>query len=208
MANDRDPFDSAQQAMDIKDLNHRAELLQVQLKNALEGMTSALQSVQVEQRAATIKLEQVVSLQASQDNSREAIEHLRQGQVDLTSRLESWFDDQDRRSEQWRREHEAENEDTARALRTMVQDTRESLIRILAWSGGAGAVVGVLVLGFVGFLNFRFNASDSELRKESVRIEIMLGRLREVELYLARGGTHSSRPFITDQQAPKEATHE
>lgn len=185
-------------------------------------MTSTLHNVQLETRAMTTKLADVVTLQHSQDSNKNAIDEVKRSLGDLNTRLEEWFDDFDQRNQQrwaqyeanrdaWRTRHEAENEDDKRELEREVRSVRETVIR---WGGvvfGLGIVVTVATTVAMYALNQRFETQASSVQGMRAqfneyralterRYDDRVRKIHEIELYLSRGGERRSTPYITEQQ--------
>lgn len=214
-------LDSAQQAVRMERLEGQQNLLAQQVKASLDAMTSALNTVQLETRAVTNKLGDVVSLQHSQDTNKSTIEDMKKALGDLNTRLEGWFDDFDQRNnrkweqyetnrDNWRLRHEAENEDDKKELEKEIRSVRETVIRALGWGAAAGALAGVIIGGFIWSLNERFTTQNKSIDQtvntatyNRQLIDDQREKIHEVELYLARGGVNAEQPFVTKQQRPK-----
>ena len=209
-------------AVRMERLEGQQNLLAQQVKASLDAMTSALNTVQLETRAVTNKLGDVVSIQHSQDSNKNAIDEVKKSLGDLNVRLEEWFDDFDQRNQRrweqyetnrdmWRREHEGENENTKRELEREVRSVRETVIR---WGGvvfGLGLVVTLVTSVAMYALNQRFDtqaasiigirADFNEYRSLTERrYDDRVQKIHEIELYLSRGGERRNDPYITEQQ--------
>lgn len=209
-------------AVRMERLEGQQNLLAQQVKASLDAMTSALNTVQLETRAVTNKLGDVVSIQHSQDSNKNAIDEVKKSLGDLNVRLEEWFDDFDQRNQRrweqyesnrdaWRREHEGENANTKRELEREVRSVRETVIR---WGGvvfGLGLVVTLVTSVAMYALNQRFDtqaasiigirADFNEYRSLTERrYDDRVRKIHEIELYLSRGGERRNDPYITEQQ--------
>ncbi len=205
-------------AVRMERLEGQQNLLAQQVKASLDAMTSALNTVQLETRAVTNKLGDIVSIQHSQDSNKTAIDDMRRSLGDLNTRLEEWLDDFDQRSQrrweqyeknrdQWRREHEADNEDTKRELENEIRNVRERMIQFVGFSSAIGALAGVIVGGFLWNINYRFSEQDKDVvRIESTSsinrrlIDAVNSELIDIKLYLARGGRIPAEPYVPQSQ--------
>ncbi len=205
-------------AVRMERLEGQQNLLAQQVKASLDAMTSALNTVQLETRAVTNKLGDIVSIQHSQDSNKTAIDDMRRSLGDLNTRLEEWLDDFDQRSQrrweqyeknrdQWRREHEADNEDTKRELENEIRNVRERMIQFVGFSSAIGALAGVIVGGFLWNINYRFSEQDKDVvRIESTGsinrrlIDAVNSELIDIKLYLARGGRIPAEPYVPQSQ--------
>lgn len=217
-------LDAAAQAVRMERLEGQQTLLAQQLKTSVDNMTSTLHAVQAEARGIASRLNDVTSLQQQHDYSKAAIDEMRRSIVDLNQRLEEWFSDFDNRNQkrwseyerqrdEWRHRHEADNENTERTLSGEIRSVRETVIRALGWGAGAGALVTVVVGGFIWSLNFRFTELSGDIaRAESTSaynrtlIDKQIEKTHEIELYLARGGVNRYQPFVTQQQRQNNGT--
>lgn len=211
-------LDAAAQAVRMERIEGQHALLAHQLKTSVDNMTSTLQAVQAEARGISTRLSDVTTLQQRQDYSNTAIEEMRRSIVDLNQRLEEWFSDFDQRNQnrwreyerqrdEWRLRHEAENENSERTLSGEIRSVRETVIRALGWGAGAGALVTVVVGGFIWSLNYRFTELSSDITRAEAAsaynrtlIDKQTEKTHEIELYLARGGVNRDQPYVTQQQ--------
>lgn len=211
-------LDPTAQAVRMERLEGQQNLLAQQVKASLDAMTSALNNVQLETRAVTNKLGDVVGLQHSQDTNKSSIEDMKKSLGDLNTRLEEWFDDFDERNnrrweqyernrDDWRLRHEAENENDKKELEKEIRTVRETVIRALGWGAAAGALGGVIIGGFLWSLNDRFGTYGSSLTQQRETSQYNRGliddqreKMHEIELYLARGGVNAREPYVTKQQ--------
>ena len=209
-------------AVRMERLEGQQNLLAQQVKASLDAMTSALNTVQLETRAVTNKLGDVVSIQHSQDSNKNAIDEVKKSLGDLNTRLEEWFDDFDQRNQRrweqyeanrdaWRREHEAQNENDKRELEREVRSVRETVIR---WGGvvfGLGLVVTIATSVAIYALNQRFETQASSIRGMRTefneyralterRYDDRVRKIHEIELYLSRGGRIPVEPYISQPQ--------
>lgn len=214
-------LDAATQAVRMERLEGQQNLLAQQVKASLDAMTSALNTVQLETRAVTNKLGDVVSLQHSQDTNKSTIEDMKKALGDLNTRLEEWFDDFDQRNnrrweqyeanrDNWRLRHEAENENDKKELEKEIRSVRETVIRALGWGAAAGALAGVIVGGFIWSLNERFTTTNKSIDQtvetatyNRELVDDQREKIHEIELYLARGGVNAEQPYVTKQQRQK-----
>lgn len=217
-------LDATAQAVRIERLEGQHALLSNQLKNSVDNMNSTLQAVQAEARGITLRLSDVNTLQQRQDHSNTTIEELRRTVADLNSRLEEWFSDFDERNqkrwqeherqrEEWRNRHEAENENMERSLSGEIRSVREAVIRALGWGAGAGALITVVVGGFIWSLNYRFTDITGDITRAETNstynrelIDKLIEKNHEMELYLARGGVNRDQPYVTQQQRQNNGT--
>lgn len=204
-------------------------LLAAQVKQSVDALTNTLASLQSETRHVSTKISELAGLQGSNEFNKNAIDELKRSLVDMNTRLEQWFDDFDNRNErrwtayeqdrnQWRRDHEADNEKDKLELHKEIRNVRETVIRALSWGAGAGALVTVVAVGFMWNLNYRFNDVTTDATKGIERIEATATRnrqlidqmgvdhgreLADIKLYLARGGRIPEEPYIPQSQRKK-----
>lgn len=212
------PSHSLDAAVRMERLEGQQNLLAQQVKASLDAMTSALNTVQLETRAVTNKLGDIVSIQHSQDSNKTTIDDMRRSLGDLNTRLEEWLDDFDQRSQrrweqyeknrdQWRREHEADNEDTKRELEKEVRNVRERMIQFVGFSSAIGALAGVIVGGFLWNINYRFAEQKQDIERTEMTgtynrslIDAQTVEINDIKLYLARGGRTPDEPYVPRAQ--------
>lgn len=204
-------LDAAQQAIRMERLEGQQALLAQRVASGVENVASTLASVQSELRHVAARMGEVASLQKSHDSNKEAIDKMERSVGVLNARLEEWFDDFDNRNNEWRREHEAHNEDTKRDLEKEIRSVRETVIRGIGWGSGVAVLAGLVAAGFIWNLNYRFNDVTGDSLKDTTRIEATAQRNRQlideqteelddIKLYLARGGKIPEEPYIPQSQ--------
>lgn len=218
-------LDLAHQAVQIANLEKEQSVLAERVSQRLDANKSALENVQHELRSLGSRIEGFGRLQSSHESNKESIENMRESLGDLNRRLEDWFNDHDLRQErkwrefeqnrdEWRAHHEAENEDDIREANKRIDNVREKIIWAIGYVAGAGLLSGLVLGGFVYFLNYRFQETKDEVAgaKQTMaddrrRLDDLADKhgdkLHEIELYLARGGRVPEQPYITDQQKGK-----
>lgn len=215
-------LDAAQQAVRMERIEGEQRLLASQVKQSVDVLTSTLHALQSDTRNVVAKISELAGLQNAHDSNKVAIDEMKKSVGALNERLEEWFDDFDKRNQrrweqyeanrdQWRREHEANNEDTKRDLEKEIRSVRETVIRALGWGAGAGALVTVVIGGFIWTLNYRF----ADVSTDVTRVEQASGRnrqlidemgrdhgkeLADIKLYLARGGRIPDEPYVPQSQ--------
>lgn len=215
-------LDAAQQAVRMERIEGEQRLLASQVKQSVDVLTSTLHALQSDTRNVVAKISELAGLQNAHDSNKVAIDEMKKSVGALNERLEEWFDDFDKRNQrrweqyesnrdQWRREHEANNEDTKRDLEKEIRSVRETVIRALGWGAGAGALVTVVIGGFIWTLNYRFaDVSTDVTRVEQAssrnrQLIDEMGRdhgkeLADIKLYLARGGRIPDEPYVPQSQ--------
>lgn len=215
-------LDAAQQAIRLERIEGDMRLLTQRVGNGMENVTNTLASVQIEVRGCSTKVSELTGLQGAHDSNKIAIDKVEKSVADLGARLESWFDEfeekQDRRwqqyennRDQWRREHEADNENVKKDLEKEIRSVRETVIRFVGFGSAIGALAGVIVAGFLWNINYRFNDN----KEDTDRVEQLATRnrqlidtmgvehgkeLSDIKLYLARGGRIPEEPYIPQSQ--------
>lgn len=215
-------LDAAAQAVRLERIEGDMRLLTQRVSSAMENVTNALGSVQVEVRGCHAKVSELTGLQGAHDSNKVAIDKVEKSVSDLGMRLESWFDEFERKQEQqwrdytanrdqWRHEHEADNENTTRELEKEIRSVRETVIRFVGFGSAIGALAGVIVAGFLWNINYRFtdNKEDTD-RVEQVALRnrqlldamgVEHGKeLADIKLYLARGGRIPEEPYVPQSQ--------
>lgn len=222
-------LDAAEQAIRLERIEGDMRLLTQRVSSAMENVTNALGSVQVEVRGCSVKMSELAGLQNAHDSNKMSIDKVERSLSELGTRLESWFDQfeakQDQRwrdyaadRDQWRREHEAENENKHRELEKEIRSVRETVIRFVGFGSALGALAGVVVAGFLWNINYRF--TDNKLDTDRVESSSAYNRrlidqmgvdhgkeLADIKLYLARGGRIPEEPYVPQSQR-KENGHE
>lgn len=215
-------LDAAQQAVRMERIEGEQRLLASQVKQSVDVLTSTLHALQSDTRNVVAKISELAGLQNAHDSNKVAIDEMKKSVGALNERLEEWFDDFDKRNQrrweqyesnrdQWRREHEANNEDTKRDLEKEIRSVRETVIRALGWGAGAGALVTVVIGGFIWTLSYRFaDVSTDVTRVEQAssrnrQLIDEMGRdhgkeLADIKLYLARGGRIPDEPYVPQSQ--------
>lgn len=211
-------LDSAQQAVRMERLEGQQALLTQRVSSGMENVASTLASVQVEVRGLSAKLGELGALQHSHDTSRSAIDEMKKSITDLNSRLKDWFDDFEQRSQrrwdkfehqrdEWRRAHEAENEDDKRELEKEIRSVRETVIRGLGFGTALGTLASVIVGGFLWNVNYRFNEGREaiqDVRSTTSRNAASIQQLKDdtidLKLYLSRGGRTPVEPYVPPAQ--------
>lgn len=215
-------LDAAEQAIRLERIEGDMRLLTQRVSSAMENVTNALGSVQVEVRGCSTKVSELTGLQGAHDSNKVAIDKVEKSVSELGARLESWFDEFEAKQEQrwrdysnnrdqWRREHEADNENVKKDLEKEIRSVRETVIRFVGFGSAIGALAGVVVAGFLWNINYRFtdNKEDTDRveqlsTRNTQRIDAMgvdHGKeLADIKLYLARGGRIPDEPYIPQSQ--------
>ena len=215
-------LDVAEQAIRLERIEGDMRLLTQRVSSAMENVTNALGSVQVEVRGCSTKVSELTGLQGAHDSNKVAIDKVEKSVSELGARLESWFDEFEAKQEQrwrdysnnrdqWRREHEADNENVKKDLEKEIRSVRETVIRFIGFGSAIGALAGVIVAGFLWNINYRFN----DQREDVTRVEQASSRnrqlidqigvdhgkeLADIKLYLARGGRIPDEPYVPQSQ--------
>ena len=206
-------FDAAHQAVQLKELEGDVRLLSSQMTGSVREVNNNVQSLQIETRSIATKIDALAGLQAQHDTNKETIARIEKTVDELGARLERWFDDERAQRDDWQLRHEAENENNHREVQEKIAKNKEvSDERIgqvqskLAWASGAAAIVvllgGTIVGGFLWSINERFataaNTMDrvaTAIGRNADNIEELDDRVRDIEIYLARGGHNSNDPY-------------
>lgn len=215
-------LDAAQQAIRLERIEGDMRLLAQRVGSGMENVTNALATVQIEMRTCSTNVSELRGLQGAHDSNKLAIDKVEKSVSDLGMRLESWFDEFEAKQEQrwrdysnnrdqWRREHEADNENVKKDLEKEIRSVREIVIRFIGFGSAIGALAGVVVAGFLWNINYRFtdNKEDTDRveqlsARNTQRIDAMgvdHGKeLADIKLYLARGGRIPDEPYIPQSQ--------
>lgn len=215
-------LDAAQQAVRMERIEGEQRLLASQVKQSVDVLTSTLHALQSDTRNVVSKISELAGLQNAHDSNKVAIDEMKKSVGALNTRLEEWFDDFDQRNQrrweqyeanrdQWRREHEGENENTKRDLEKEIRSVRETTIRFAAFGAAVVFLGGTIVGGFIYNINYRFNENKedtAEVRQTGVynrQLIDQMGRehgseLADIKLYLARGGRIPDEPYIPQSQ--------
>lgn len=211
-------LEAAEQALRIVGIEGEQKLLAAQVKNSVDNLTNTLHAVQADSRNIMTKLSELAGLQNAHDSNKVAIDEMKKSVGDLNSRLEAWFDDFDRRNDrrwelyeadrnQWRRQHEAENENANRDLEKEIRSVRETTIRFAAIGATFLLLGGTIVGGFIYNINYRFNEGKDDIAETQktggtnrALIEAQMKELVDIKLYLARGGRIPEEPYIPQSQ--------
>lgn len=211
---DKNLLDSAQQAVRMEELNGRQNVLALQITQGLQAMRNAIEGTQSEVHRVVQAVERLAAFQQDHAANKEALDSLRGQLSGVSNRMEQWFTEfskvQERkwdtyaldRDARWR-EHEADNENTARELRTAINNVselevrklREKLIRWTGWGAGVGVLATLIVSVFMYHLNYRFNDNDKTTEQIEIKAEVLSRELAEIKLYLARGGGTPAERF-------------
>ena len=215
-------LDAAQQAIRLERIEGDMRLLTQRVSSGMENVSATLAAVQVEVRGCSTNVSELRGLQGAHDSNKVAIDKVEKSVSELSSRLESWFDEFEAKQEQrwrdyssnrdaWRREHEASNEDTKRELEREIRSVRETVIRFVGFGSAIGALAGVIVGGFLWNINYRF----IDQKEDVERVEVSASRnrqlidemgvdygkeLADIKLYLARGGRIPDEPYVPQSQ--------
>ena len=199
-------LDAAHQAVQLKELEGDVRLLNQTLSGNIKALDNSINSLQLESRGIVAKIDGLIGLQAQHDTNRETLAELKRSVTELGNKMERWADDERKERDEWQLRHEADNENESREI-------GEKLDRIngkVNVARGALSVVvllgGAIVTGFLWNINMRFEASSAaviavvnRVDRNGENVEEIDDRLREIELYLARGGhTDPYQPRNTD----------
>ena len=209
-------------AAQLQDVRHAQQLLEKDVAQSMQSMRSSLDTIQLDQRAATAALQSLARLQDARDADREAIAGLRVDLAGISSRLESYFDDAERRHDErwrryennrdsWRREHEDQNKRDHEQNRQQIQTLREKFMWVAGGFSVVGTLGGVIVTMALwsynkqietqdASVNSRFNNTAESIRELRVTGSTNRESIHQIELYLARGGRTPSESY----QSPNE----
>lgn len=208
MADKNVPLDVAHQAVRLSELEGVLALQTHSLRTAVENMTSTLASVQAETRAIVNSVHDLAISQASNQRDKEAIDRLETNFADLNRRLEEWFSDSEARSEakwrehekardEWRNENEVKNSTAKAELWRELNRIDRSLVFSRGYILALGALLGVLVGGFLWSLNERFtqqtiaiNRTVETAQYNRALIDASRERQHQIELHLARNSKY------------------
>lgn len=211
-------LEAAEQALRIVGIEGKQELLASQVKNSVDNLTSTLHAVQADSQRIMSKLSELAGLQNAHDSNKIAIDEMKKSVGDMGDKLERWFDDFDKRNDrrwelyesnrdQWRRQHEAENENAYRDMEKEIRNVRETTIRFAAFGAAVVFLGGTIIGGFIYNINYRFNEGKEDLSSATQAssynrqmIEGTLKELTDIKLYLARGGRIPEEPYIPQSQ--------
>lgn len=170
------PLDAAKQAVRIAEIEGVLQLQAQSLKTAVDNMSNTLASVQAEVRGVNTSLHELTVQQARGDLDRQAIIRLEQSLNELHERVEGWI-----------------GKAATLASNERVDEINNKVIHSRGFVLGAGALVTLLLSGFLWTLNERFAASAAALNKtaEDTRYNRQLidqarERQHAMELHLAR----------------------
>lgn len=211
-------LDAATQAVRMERMEGEHRLLQSQVKQSIDTLSSTLGNLQLETRTVLAKLSELAGLQNAHDSNKVSIDEVKRSVGELNTRLEEWFDDFDQRNQRrwelyeanrdsWRRQHEAENENSARDLEKEIRSVRETTIRFAAFGATFLLLGGTIVGGFIYNINYRFNEGKDDIAETQrtggtnrALIEAQMKELVDIKLYLARGGRIPEEPYIPQSQ--------
>lgn len=211
-------LDAATQAVRMERMEGEHRLLQSQVKQSIDTLSSTLGNLQLETRTVLAKLSELAGLQNAHDSNKVSIDEVKRSVGELNTRLEEWFDDFDQRNQRrwelyeanrdsWRRQHEAENENSARDLEKEIRSVRETTIRFAAFGAAVVFLGGTIVGGFIYNINYRFNEGKEDLQDavaaSTYNRQLIDGTMKElvdIKLYLARGGRIPEEPYIPQSQ--------
>ena len=197
-------------------------LLTQRVSSAMENVTNALGSVQVEVRRCSTKVSELTGLQGAHDSNKVAIDKVEKSVSELGARLESWFDEFEAKQEQrwrdysnnrdqWRREHEAENENVKKDLEKEIRSVRETVIRSIGIGSGVGLFGGVIISGFMWMLNYRFTEQAQDVQRAEQTsgynrslIDAQTVEVNDIKLYLARGGRIPDESYVPRSQRSQD----
>lgn len=206
------PLDVATLAVRIGEVEGVQQLQSQALRASIDTMSSALQSLQGETRAINNTMHDMALQQASNSRDRDAIERLERGladmgarhernNVELTARLESFFDDAQARDGEWRAKHEEANKASSAALWEQVHRLDRTNVLQRGVIIGGGALITVIVSGFLWTLNQRFEIANTAILNTVETAQYnreLIDTEREarhhIELYLASGQAEPFRP--------------
>lgn len=218
---DEDALTLGSQALKLEGLRGSHLLLAQRVDQSISHMTDLLSGLQQDVRQMTSKIGEVANLQQSHDLGRDSMQEIKASVAEIGRKMEQWFDDITESNERrwqvyehnrnmWRQQHEAENEDTKRELTKEIRNVRETVMRVMGWGGGAGALVTIVVAGFMFWLNQRFDnvqasvtATMAAHERNRDAIEQEKDKRHEIELYLARGGVNSRDPYQPSKEKPQ-----
>lgn len=210
---DKAVIDVASQAVRLEQMQGAHDLLQLSVKNAIENMSSTLQSVQAETRNVTTQITKLARSQDEAAHDRKAMDRLEQSIVELREELRrgfaskdetdrAWRESFERSRDEWRTRHEAENENAEVDLCKSIQHVKDTVRSTRSWALGAGALLGVLTVVAVTFLDYRFDEAKENhsvlqrtVEYNRSQIDLEKEKRHQIELYLARGGNRTGDPF-------------
>jgi hypothetical protein len=202
------PIDIAAVALRQVELEGEQRLLSQGVKNSLDAFRSTMDNVQLEVRHMSSRLETLAEVTAQQATTQESVNHLNNTLSDLRSSFETMIKEIVQGQERRWEAHERDN-----------RETRDQVIR---WGGIGFAVMlmgGFIVSGFVAFQQMQFTQFGKEIaqtgkasadmqtafmeraNQNSAAINATAASVRDIELYLARGGGIPSTPYQPKGQA-------
>ena len=158
----------------MQEVRHKQQLSEAQVNQALQGIVSSLQALQVEQREITREIKAISNLSGDVGRMGEEARQLHVQIVEQNNRMESYFTDQDSRidarfnrweseRDSWRTRHEGDNRigfeqtETKRVeLEGKVGTLRENQRYAAGWVKGLAVVGGLLMGAMVLIFNDRF----------------------------------------------------
>lgn len=205
------PLSNAEQAVRMERIEGAQALLAQQVRGSMDNFTAAVQSMQMDMRAALQKVDEATKAAAHNAHNGQSIARIEHDLQGIGNRLDQWTHEYEANRDRWREKHEGDNRDMERRLETSIVSVRESTIRIVAYASGAGGL-GMLILGgFLWSLNDRFNNTsiaiaqaramvvEADLR-DVAALDKQRDKLHAIELYLARGGENKARPYNPEQR--------
>ena len=190
-----DKFDPAVIALQLQETKGDVQNLQQALANATQNLSSTLQSVQVDLRHISGKMDSMATLHARQETMDDEIERAFTAIRDLaTSSKEKWDD-------------HYEEQSGYRATRdTEIRASREKLI---LWGGvclGFSILAATLTAIVAWSVNSRFNNQSRDHDKLDARLDKHIEvstedrkkeseKIEKIEKYLIRGGKNPDEPY-------------
>lgn len=193
-------------------------LLAAQMKSSIDNLANTLYALQADIRSLVSRTSDLSSLQGGYESNKASLDEVKGSVAALNSRLEDWFDDFEQRSQhrwdkferqrdEWRREHEAENEGDKRELEKEIRSVRETVIRGLGFGTAIGALASVVVGGFLWNVNYRFNEGREAIQdvrsttsRNAASIQQLKDDTTDLKLYLSRGGRIPAEPYVPPAQ--------
>lgn len=195
-------LDAAHQAVQLKEVEGDLRLLNQTVSGNIKALESSINSLQIESRGIVAKIDGLIGLQAQHDTNREVLAELKRSVADLGIKMERWADDERKERDEWQLRHEADNENESRTTAEKIDKING---KVNVARGAVSVIVllgGCIVTGFLWNINMRFQASAESIvavvgrvDRNAENIEEVDDRLREIELYLARGGQSTVDPY-------------
>ena len=182
------PFDPARLAMSLKETEGNVAQLQQQLTNATQNLGSAMQSIQVDIRSITNKMDNVTLVAAKQENMEDEIVRAFNAIKELA----------DTSKEKWEEHHSTEKQDKEKRD-LEIRNSREKLILWGGVIGGFSVLASILTAIVAWSVNSRFDNQARDHDKLDARLDMHIvesakehnlveEKVEKIEKFLIRSG--------------------